>query len=327
MSANQKLKLFYLAKIFMEYTDDEHALTMPEIIQKLKEYDISAERKTLYSDFAELKHFGLDIISEKSGRHTYYHLGSRLFELAELKLLVDSVQAAKFITDRKSRTLISKLEKLTSRYQAGQLQHQVFIAGRVKTDNEKIYYNVDTINEAISSGRQLSFHYFQWNVRKEPVLRHDGALYCVSPWGLMWDDEYYYMVAYDDAAGQIRHYRVDKMLGLSITDLPREGREEFSRFDMARYSKSLFGMYGGEESVVSIRGRNDMAAPLIDRFGRDLILIPDGPDHFIAHVRVFVSRQFLAWVLALGDGVRITGPEKVVQQVQDEIRRLNEQYM
>jgi predicted DNA-binding transcriptional regulator YafY len=300
---------------------------MPEIIQKLKEYDISAERKTLYSDFAELKHFGLDIISEKSGRHTYYHLGSRLFELAELKLLVDSVQAAKFITDRKSRTLISKLEKLTSRYQAGQLQHQVFIAGRVKTDNEKIYYNVDTINEAISSGRQISFHYFQWNVRKEPVLRHDGALYCVSPWGLMWDDEYYYMVAYDDAAGQIRHYRVDKMLGLSITDLPREGREEFSRFDMARYSKSLFGMYGGEESVVSIRGRNDMAAPLIDRFGRDLILIPDGPDHFIAHVRVFVSRQFLAWVLALGDGVRITGPEKVVQQVQDEIRRLNEQYM
>lgn len=327
MHTNQKLKLLYLVKIFMTFTDDNHALTMQEIIAKLKEYDVSAERKTLYNDFAQLSHFGLDIISEKIGRRTYYHIGSRLFELPELKLLVDSVQSAKFITDKKSRELISKLEKLASTYQAGELQHQVVITGRVKTDNEKIYYNVDMINTAINSDRQISFLYFQWNEKKEAVLRHNGATYCVSPWCLMWDDEYYYMVAFDDSCRQIRHYRVDKMLKLSMTDEPRVGQSEFADFNMARYSKGLFGMFGGEECVVTIKGRNDMAAPLIDRFGRDIVMVPDNHGGFTAHIRVFVSRQFLSWIIALGDGVRITGPASVVEQMQEEIRRLMKQYL
>ena len=326
-TSNQKLKLLYLMQIFSRETDEEHMLTMQEIISLLSNAGIKADRKTLYLDFEELRHFGLDIIGQADGRNYYYYLGEREFELPELKLLVDSVQSAKFITDRKSKALIKKLESLVSKYQATKLQRQVSITGRIKTMNESIYYNVDKLHDAISRDRRIRFQYYRWNVKKEMELRKNGGWYEVSPWGLMWDDENYYLIGFDAEESKIKHYRVDKMLKISLTRDRRLGRAEFQAFDLPRYTRSLFGMYGGEESVVSIRGRNDIAAPLIDRFGRDLILIPDGPDHFIAHVRVFVSRQFLAWVLALGDGVRITGPEKVVQQVQDEIRRLNEQYM
>lgn len=161
-SENQKLKLLYLLKIFSEETDEDHMLTMPQIIDRLEDYGIHADRKTLYLDFAELnKMDGLEIVTVKEGRNTYYHMGQRLFELPELKLLVDSVQAAKFITDRKSDMLIHKLEHLVSRHEATQLQRQVIIAGRVKTPNKSIYYNVDEIYSAIGSNRQITFHYFQ----------------------------------------------------------------------------------------------------------------------------------------------------------------------
>ncbi len=324
---NQKLKMLYLAQIFSECTDDRHGLTMPEIISKLDAYQVNADRKTLYLDFAELKRYGMDIISEKIGKQTYYQLASRRFELAELKLLVDSVQAAKFITDRKSQELIKKLETLVSTYEAKQLQRQVVITGRIKTANKKIFYNVDMLHAAISGNRQVTFRYFQWNVKKQQVLRHGGALYQVSPWCLTWDDEYYYLVAYDSAEAKIKHYRVDKMLDLSVTDAPREGQRAFRDFDLAKYAKSIFGMFAGEEVTVDLEGRNEMAAVLIDRFGKDLMLIPKDEEHFTTHVNVMLSRQFLGWIMALGDGIRITGPAPVLQKMQEEVRRLNSQYL
>ena len=229
---NQKLKLLYLMKIFMEETDEQHPLTMPEIISKLNACGINADRKTLYMDFEELRTFGLDIISEKQGRKWNYYIGARDFELPELKLLVDSVQSAKFMTDRKSNELIQKIESLASRHDAKKLQRQVFITGRVKTMNESIYYNVDRLHDAIATDSQIRFKYFQWNTKKEMELRRGGEWYQTSPWGLMWDDENYYLVAYspdrgsadkpeaDGADGQeaggIRHYRVDKMLNIEL---------------------------------------------------------------------------------------------------------------
>ena len=164
---NQKLKMLYLAKIFMEETDDLHTLTMPEIIAKLAAYGVNADRRTLYLDIEELRRFGLDIIAVREGRYYYYHLGERLFELAELKLLVDSVQSAKFITNRKSNELIKKIESLASRYEGKQLQRQVVISGRTKTMNESIYYNVDKLHAAIGSGCQIRFKYYKWNVKNE----------------------------------------------------------------------------------------------------------------------------------------------------------------
>ena len=324
--SNQKLKLLYLARIFTQETDDEHALTLQEIAAKLNGYDVNAERKTLYQDFEELRRYGMDIISDKRGRETYYFLGSRDFELPELKLLVDAVQSSKFITDRKSRELIRKLEALVSRYQARQLHRQVLISGRVKTMNESIYYNIDRLHEAINADAQIRFQYYQWNVDKQMELRRNGAWYQVSPWALIWDDENYYLVGYDAGDDKIKHFRVDKMLRIRSTDERRAGKDSFKAFDSARYAKSLFGMYGGEETSVTLEGDNGMVGVVIDRFGKDVALVPVDEHRFEASVNVAVSPQFFGWIMALGGSVRITGPAPVVKQMQDAVRRLAEQY-
>ncbi len=323
---HQKLKMLYLEKIFSEETDDLHALTMPEIIEKLAAYGVNADRKTLYQDFDELRDFGIDIVSYKVGHSMYYHLGSRPFELPELKLLVDSVQSAKFMTDKKSNELIRKLEGLVSRYEAKQLQRQVTISGRVKTMNESIYYNVDKIHEAINSGCQIRFKYYQWNVKKEMELRRGGAWYQISPWGLMWDDENYYLVAYDAEDDMIKHYRVDKMRRLSVAEEKRQGQALFRQFNMPRYTKSLFGMNSGEETAVTLEAADSMVGILIDRFGKDISIIPVDEDRFQTVVNVTVSSPFLGWIMSLGEDIRITGPESVVDRMRGEAKRLAEQY-
>lgn len=324
---NQKLKLLYLLKIFSEETDEEHMLSMAEVIDRLSDYGIHADRKTLYLDFDELNKLDqVEIVKVKEGRRTFYYLGSRPFELPELKLLVDSVQAAKFITDRKSSVLIHKLEGLVSKYEAGQLQRQVLIAGRVKTPNKTVYYSVDKIHSAISNNQQITFHYFQWNVKKEQVLRHNGALYHVSPWCLVWDDEYYYLIGYESASGEVKHYRVDKMKDLAVVDEPREGLDQLQEFDTATYTKSLVGMYGGEKTKVTVEADNDMAGVFIDRFGTDIYMRPLDDDHFVAHLDVVPSRQFLGWIFALGDSVTLTAPESVVNQMREDAHALADKY-
>lgn len=323
----QKQKLLYLAKLFNEHTDEDHGLTMKDIISMLNSNDINADRKTIYQDLEELRNFGLDIISEQKNKNVYYRLASRDFELPELKLLVDSVQSAKFITEKKSRELIGKLESLVSRYEARQLQRQVIISGRVKTMNESIYYSVDKIHTAINEDAQISFQYFQWNVSKEPELRHDGKLYVVSPWSLVWDDEYYYLIAYDAQSGIMKHYRVDKMLNISVLEDRRDGKDLFSNIDLPKYSKSLFGMYGGEEITVTLLCEKNMAAPIIDRFGKDISIIKTDDEHFKTYVTVTNSRQFLGWIFALGGGVKITAPDTMVEEMKKEAKRLSEQYL
>ena len=323
---NQKLKLLYLIKIFTEDTDDQHALTLPQIVEKLGAYGISAERKTLYQDFELLRDFGFDIIGQQARRNFYYHMGNRRFELPELKLLVDSVQSAKFITDKKSNALIKKLEGMVSKYEARKLQRQVIISGRIKAMNESIYYNVDKLHEAIGTDRQIRFKYFRWNIKKEMELRKDGAWYQVSPWALMWDDENYYLVGYDAEDGKIKHYRVDKMWRISVADRKREGKEQFRAFNMPRYTKSLFGMFGGEEVKVTLEAENGMVGILLDRFGKDIPVKPVDADHFRTSVVVAVSSQFLGWIMALGDGVKIIGPDKVVDRMKEEIRLISKMY-
>lgn len=221
---NQKFKLYRLAQIMLERTDEEHYITMPEIMEALKEYDITAERKSIYADLRDLETFGIDVEGEQVGNRYHYHVVNRPFEMPELKLLVDAIQSSKFITARKTNDLIRKLETFVSRYDAMKLQRQVYVSGRIKTMNESIYYTVDEIHNAISENKKICFQYFQWNVKKEMELRHGGAYYRISPWGLSWDDENYYLVGYDSDAQMIKHYRVDKMLNLRMIDERREGR-------------------------------------------------------------------------------------------------------
>ena len=323
---NQKFKLYRLAEIMLEMTDEEHYITMPEILTALEQYEIHADRKTIYNDLRDLEVLGIEVEGEAVGKGYHYHVVNRPFELPELKLLVDAIQSSKFITERKTNTLIKKLEKLLSKYEAMQLQRQVFVTGRIKTMNESIYYTVDAIHNAISENRKIYFHYFQWNVKKEMELRRGGEYYHISPWGLSWDDENYYLIGYDSETEQIKHYRVDKMLHIQMSEEKREGKEHFKKLDLAEYAKKSFGMFRGEEYQVKLRVENHLAGVIIDRFGKDVMMIPVDEEHFTVNVNVHVSKQFLAWGISIGEGIEILSPEEVVQNMRREIKRLNRQY-
>ncbi len=314
---NQKLKLFYLAKILQEKTDEEHSLTRQEIQDELQKNGVSAERKSLYDDLRELDKFGIEVVGEQEGREYRYKVVSRLFELAELKLLVDAIQSSKFITEKKSRELIKKLESMVSEHQAKTLRRQVFVQGRIKTMNESIYYSVDTIHSAIAENRQIRFQYYAWNIKKETELRHGGKFYNVSPLGLSWDDENYYLVAFDGEADKVKHFRVDKMLRISMTDEKREGASDLKSLNMADYAKINFGMFGGEETAVTIEFDNRLVGVLIDRFGKDISIRPVDKEHSRTTVHAAISSQFFGWLCGLGDGVKITGPEHVVEEMRE----------
>lgn len=300
-------------KELLENSDSEHPLKMDHILAMLSRNDIRGERKSVYDDIKVLRSYGLDIENRRSKPSGYY-IASRDFELAELKLLVDSVQASKFITHRKSTELIKKLEKLTSHFEARQLQRQVFVANRIKTMNESIYQSIDKIHSAISAGVKVRFQYFEWTVSKEIALKKEGEFYQISPWGLVWEDENYYMIGYDGDARIVKHYRVDKMLKLESTDQRREGKEVFEKFDTANYTIKTFGMFGGKEETVQLLCENRMAGVIIDRFGKEIMMHEVKPGFFRAIVNVHVSPQFFGWILGLGDAIRIQAPKKTAEQ-------------
>ena len=324
--SNQKLKILYLAKILLENTDAEHDITLHEIIDKLAANNVTAERKSLYDDIAQLDDFGIHIKKTQYGKTFHYQVVNRNFEIAELKLLADSVASAKFITEKKSNELIKKIEHLASKHDASKLQRQVYVAGRVKSMNNDIMENVDAIHNAISRNLKISFQYFQWNIKKQPELRKGGARYLISPWGLSWDDENYYLVGYDSDADMIKHYRVDKMLHIKVEKERREGRYKFKEVDMAAYAKKMFNMFDGEEENVEILCTNNLAGVMIDRFGKDVRMCKVDEEHFKVRAKVAASNHFVHWVMALGPGAQIVGPEHMVAEVKKEIRRLSDQY-
>lgn len=324
-SSNQKIKLLYLMKWFEEETDEEHPLSRKQLEQKLADMGIHTERKSLYDDIETLKNFGMDINYRKERPEGYY-LAERTFELPELKLLVDAVQASKFITQKKSDVLIGKIEKLTGKYEARKLLRQVVVADRIKAMNESIYYNVDQLHTAIAQNCQILFRYFEWTVSKQIRMKRGGENYRISPWALTWDHENYYLIGYDDEAKMIKHFRVDRMLHILLSDQERAGRAEFSRFDLARYTKRTFGMFGGDEQTVRMRFHNRYAGAVIDRFGKGVSLRPDGEEHFIARAEVSVSEQFFGWITGLGRDAQILSPESVVREYVTLIEDLAEKY-
>lgn len=311
-SEGQKLKLLYILRMLEEYTDEAHPMTTMEIIRRLEAEGISCERKTIYSDIAGLIDFGYDILQVSNRKGGGYYLASRDFELAELKLLVDVVQSSRFITPAKSRKLIRKLEKMAGKYDAGKLQRQVYVAGRIKTENESIYYNIDYIHRAIQEDRQIGFTYLEWNLQKKLVPR--GERRRVSPWALIWQDENYYLAAYDAQSGILKHYRVDKMGAVEVLDRKREGLAQFEKEDLAAYTNRTFGMYGGREETVSLRFPDRLAGVVIDRFGKEADIRPLDGESFRVRVKVAVSGQFFGWLAGIGKEVSIEAPPRVREE-------------
>lgn len=313
-SMDQKLRTLYLMDIMLERTDENHMLNASQLCIILdQEYGITTDRRTIYTEMEILGKYGLDI-QQKKGKNSGYYIGSREFELPELKLLVDAVQSSKFITEKKSRELIKKLEKLCCKSDADILSKQIFIMNRPKTENETIYYNVDYIHTAIYANKEIAFQYAEWTMKKEFHMKKDGALYVVSPWALTWDDENYYLVAYDDAAGKIKHYRVDKMQHAQVLETERKGEDSFRNFDLVSFAKKTFGMYGGYDEEVTLVCEKGLAGVVIDRFGHDVWIIPIDEHYFRTHVRVSVSPQFFGWVTGIGKNMWIEGPEHVKQE-------------
>ena len=324
---NQKLKLIYIIKYLMENTDENHKVTMADIMRSLETYDITAERKSIYADLETLRDLGFDILGEKIGRNFYYYIASRDFEVAELKLLVDAIQSSKFITEKKSTELIKKLQGLVSVHEAKLLQRQLYVSGGTKAVNENIYYNIDALHNAIGANQKIQFQYFQWNVKKEMELRRNGEFYEVSPWALLWEDENYYLIAFDSVHQEIRHYRVDKMLKISSVNELREGKEYFEKFNLAEYSKKNFGMFAGEEEMVKLEVHNRLIGVIFERFGTDVMIIPADAEHFRVNVKVSVSNQFFGWLFGLGSDVKILAPENVVKRMKEELGNINKLYL
>lgn len=312
-SANQKMRLLYLMQYLNENTDEAHPVTVRDMISHLAGLGIRAERKTIYDDLETLRVFGLDILQIKS-KSTGYYIGARAFELPELKLLVDSVQSSKFITQKKTLSLIRKIEALASRHDAQLLQRQVFVRNRVKSMNESVYYNVDELSAAITEDKQITFRYFEYTVSKERRFRKEGALYQVSPYALMWDDENYYMLAWDSAAAALKHYRVDKMTDIALAPLAREGAEAFSKVDMSSYSKKVFGMFTGKEERVQLKFRNHLVSAVLDRFGKDIFLSAVDTEHFVCGLDVVISPQFYAWLFGFGADAEVLSPASVREE-------------
>ena len=309
-SANQKLKLLYLQKYLLEHSDENHPVTVADMIAYLATQDISAERKSIYDDLEALRQFGLDII-KTGGRSTGYFVGERSFELPELKLLVDSVQSSKFITHRKTLSLIKKIESLASVHDAQQLQRQVFVRNRVKSMNESVYYNVDEISGAITQDRSIHFRYFEYTTSKEHRYRRDGNYYEISPFALMWDDENYYLLGWEEDSHQMKHFRVDKMTNISATDAPRTGKERFEGIDMSAYTQKVFGMFSGEPKQVKLRFADHLVGAVIDRFGKDLIIMPEANGTFTVNLDVVVSPLFFGWVFGFGTEVEVLHPAEI----------------
>lgn len=312
-SPDQKLKILYLAKLLLEETDEQHTIPMSGIIEYLESKGIGAERKSLYNDMDTLMMMGFDIMTRRDPVASYY-LASRDFELAELKLLVDAVQSSKFITEKKSMALISKLEKLTSRHEARKLQVQVYVANRVKTDNESILYNIDYIHEAIATNRKIEFQYGEWTIERRLVSKNNGAVYTVDPIMLIWNDENYYLVAYDRNADMIKHFRVDKMLSTEVCTERRSLSVTMGSFDPAAYVREHFGMFAGEEKTVTVRFPRSLVGVFIDRFGKDVTIMPDvtgDEDTYKARLKVNVSDQFYAWLAGMRGRAVIEGPDEV----------------
>ena len=322
-SDNQKLKIFYILDYLQRNSHPDHPVRTSELLSMLdRQHNIVCDRKTVYSDIAALQDYGVDIVSVP-GKNGGYYIASRNFELPELKLLIDAVQSSRYLTAKKSRELIEKLCAQCSVHDAQLMRRDVLVSGRVKSMNETIYYNVDAIQEAIAANKQITFRYFDWGL--DGKRRYREKNYTASPYGLCQDNENCYLLAHSPRHG-VTSYRVDRMTDIKLTDEPRTPCPELSGKALTAHANRLFQMYAGDATTVKLRFHRELTNVVIDRFGRDTMLIPDGEDHFVFTIDVAVSPMFLSWVIGFGKKAKILYPQSVIDRCMEMCREAMEQY-
>ncbi len=324
-SEKQKQKLLYIIKMLQEKSDEAHPIKMEAILEMLDHEGIKAERKSIYNDMDTLRDFGYDIVLTK-GKNGGYFLAYRDFDVAELKVLVDAVQASRFITTKKSKDLIRKITTLAGEHEAKNLKREVYVMNRIKSENEAIYYNVDEIHRAIEVNKQITFKYLEYSVNKEAVPRRNGKTYIVSPRALAWNEEKYYLIAYDAEEDKIKNYRVDKIKDINVSEEPRIILDRDRNFDVAEYCNRAFGMYCGDDETITVQFPNRLIGVVIDRFGKEVNIYNSGPDSFETRLNVSVSPQLFGWLTGLGEDVKIVKPERVVEQYKQYIQDIMKQY-
>lgn len=327
-SESKKLIPLYLQRLFLEETDSAHYIRMPEILSFLETKGIYADRRTIYAAISLLNSVGFEIVGvQEKGGYKYHHT-SKLFSASELKFLVDSVAASKFLTEKKSKELISKIKSLGSKFDGQSLNRNVLLNKRIKSMNDKVLKNLDNVYAAIAANSQITFQYLHWNPQRKLVSK-TGKPYVTSPYAVTLVDDNYYLIAFDGSRQELRHYRIDKMQSVKLTENDREGKSLFQSFDIIDYSKKTFGMFGGREETVTIEAENYLAGVFIDRFGDSarIRLNFENTDTFIVRITVNVSPQFFAWVFALGEAVKILSPESVILEFQKMIERVENRYI
>ena len=317
-SDNQKLKILYILDYLQKNSHQEHPVRAGELTAMLEKHDIPCDRKTIYSDIAALQDYGIDILS-LPGKTGGYYIGQRSFEKPELKLLIDAVQSSRFLTEKKSRELIEKLCTLCNEDDARLMRRDVVVSGRVKSMNESIYYSVDAIQEAISRNRQITFRYFNWGIDGKRIYREKD--YIASPYGLCQEGENCYLLALSPRHG-ITSYRVDRMTDITLLKEPRVPCPELTGKALMDYCAKRFQMFAGDSVAVKLRFHKDLTNVVMDRFGNNTMLIPDGEDHFVFTVNVAESPMFLSWVIGFGDKAEILYPERIRQACKELCRQV-----
>lgn len=313
-SPHQKQKLLILADIFKNETDENHTITVAQLIHRLKAMGISVERKTIYDDINTLCLYGIDICKQKS-KTTSYYVSSRDFELPELQLLADAVACSKFITERKSQKLISKIESLASNFEAKKLGRQVIVANRVKTINEHIYYNIDKIRQAIDTNMQISFFYYDYNMEKKKQYRREKQRYYLSPYSLAWEDENYYCIGFYEQYHTISNFRIDRMENLNITPMPNIQPEE--KFDISEYSRKVFGMFNGEDVWCCLRFHKSLVGAVLDKFGKNIRLTIVDDEHFEITHNITLSPPFFGWLFQFGKKAEVISPNELKEKLKE----------
>ena len=324
---NQTKKIPLIIKMLREETDDEHGLTMNEIIERLSEQGVEAERKSIYRDFDVLRECGYDII-KRTGRPTEYALGEREFEYPELLLLVDAVQSSRFLTTRKSNQLLQRIKGLTSMHQAEALNRHVHVERRIRAQNESVYYNVDAIQEAIASRQKVGFRYFKHDLQQNKVYGKDGKIYRETPVHLVYSDGYYYLIAFNDAHDDFVRYRIDRMSHIQVLDEPATRNDRIAGFDVEAFALQAFGMFGGQEVRVTFEFDASMIDIILDRFGRDGVIIIPQADGETGHATVTVRKSsvFFGWFAQLGTRARIIAPTSLAQEYHDYLADIVKRY-